>query len=114
VCGNNKCEPPYETCTNCPGDCGSCTTPTTCIEAVMCAFNCVDTSATPPSFSFACISNCSAQACANAQFAVDQVLTCAEQALFTDCLTGGGGGVLACVQKKCSAEINVCIGTQCK
>ena len=110
VCGNNKCEPPYETCTNCAGDCGSCTVKG-CIEVVGCAFTCIDLDGFPPQFSTTCVANCVSQGCANVQFFVDQVLTCAVQALISECL--GGGDTLQCIQEACSPEIAACIGATC-
>src|SRR6185295_4934335 len=94
VCGNMKCEPPYETCTNCAMDCGACTTMNTCIETVTCAFGCFS----GMGFSATCVTNCVSQGCANAQFFVDQVLNCAVKNI-PQCI--GGGGIVNCLMKEC-------------
>jgi hypothetical protein len=86
---------------------------TNCIEAVMCAIGCVDLNGFPPSFSFACVSNCTAQACPSAQLFIDNVLTCAVQALPMCFGGGGGGGIFNCIQMHCGPEINACIGATC-
>src|SRR5262249_41579030 len=105
VCGNGVCEQ-YETCTNCPDDCGNCT-PIGCIEIVTCAFGCIDLTANPPEFSFTCVADCTSQGCADVQFFVDQVINCAVGALFTGCAD------LTCIQDECSSQLAACIGATC-
>jgi hypothetical protein len=105
VCPNGKCED-YETCSICPEDCGACE-PIGCLEIVLCAFQCIDTSADPPQFSIACVANCVALGCADVQFFVDQVLTCAVSVLPT-C-----GGDFDCIQAECGEEFAACIGATC-
>ena len=103
-CGNGVCEASeFETCTNCPGDCGNCPG-VTCIEVATCIFGCFDFDGSiPPEFSFSCITTCSAQACADVQFFVDQVIDCAVNQLFT-C------GDFSCVMDNCRSEIAACLG----
>jgi hypothetical protein len=65
-----------------------------------------------PNFSFSCIANCQAQGCADVQFFVDEFINCAITNI-GDCLGGGGGGVIGCIQKQCDAELAACIGAKC-
>jgi hypothetical protein len=98
-----RCEPPYESCTNCPGDCGACPG-VTCIEVATCIFGCIDFDGTiPPDFSFSCIGDCTAQACADVRFFVDQVIDCAITQIF-EC------GDLSCVMRECRDQLAACIG----
>jgi hypothetical protein len=105
VCPNGVCED-FETCGICPQDCGQCQ-PITCFEIVTCAFQCIDLEQDPPAFSITCVANCVSQGCADVQFFVDQVLTCAVSAL-PNC-----GGDFGCIQSECDAEIAACLGAQC-
>jgi len=106
VCGNNKCEPPYETCANCPGDCGACM-PKTCLETITCALGCIDLMSQPPKFSVTCVANCVSEGCPNSQFFVDQALNCFVGAL-PMC-----GGDFNCLQGACGSQIAACIGANC-
>jgi hypothetical protein len=53
------------------------------------------------------VSNCVALGCADVQFFVDQVLTCAIGALPV-C-----GGDFGCIQQECDAEFAACLGATC-
>ncbi|NUQ76022.1 MAG: hypothetical protein HUU21_20980, partial [Polyangiaceae bacterium] len=105
VCPNGKCED-YETCAICPADCGQCQ-PIGCLEIVFCALQCIDLEQEPPQFSIACVANCVALGCADVQFFVDQVLTCAVTVI-PEC-----GGDAGCIQKECDEEFAACIGATC-
>lgn len=91
----------FETCVNCPADCGTCGG-VTCIEVATCTFGCFELGGIPPEFSFSCITDCSARACADVRFFVDQVIDCAVEQLFT-C------GDIACVMANCREEISACL-----
>jgi hypothetical protein len=110
VCGNGKCEPPYETCSNCPQDCGACQVKG-CLQVVTCALGCVQLGGMgPPMFSASCVANCVAQGCAKVQFFVDQVLNCAIQNI-GQCR--GKGGVFNCIMQVCGPELSACLGSTC-
>lgn len=104
VCGNGVCEADeFETCVNCAADCGACPG-VTCIEVVTCTFGCIDFGGGGiPDFSFTCITDCVARACADVRFFVDEVVNCAIGQLVT-C------GDLSCIQRECREEIAACIG----
>ena len=68
----------------------------------MCIFGCLDFNSTPPSVSFSCIGDCSAQACADVRFFVDQVVNCAINQIFT-C------GDFNCVMRECGSQIAACL-----
>ena len=74
---------------------------------VTCAFGCIDPSTNPPQFSITCVANCVALGCADVQFFVDQVLTCAIGVL-PQC-----GGDFDCIQTECGEELAACIGAHC-
>ena len=113
VCGNGVCQM-GETCTNCPQDCGQCSMmPTTCLEAVTCAFACFDFTSKPPMIDFSCAANCVAEACANGQYFADQVVDCAIDSLGM-CIGMGGGGITGCLMSQCSSQIAACIGSHCQ
>lgn len=96
-----------ETCVNCPGDCGVCPG-VTCIEVVTCTFGCFSFGGGGiPDFSFSCITDCVARACADVRFFVDEVVNCAIDQLFT--CAGGGEDPLDCIMRECSDEILACI-----
>jgi hypothetical protein len=61
----------------------------------------------------ACVGNCEAQACPNAQFFTNQVADCAIQAFLSQ-QCKGGGGVLNCLMMACGTQIAACIGSKCK
>ncbi len=105
MCGNGMCEgDEFETCVNCPADCGMCRG-VTCIEVATCIFGCVDFGGGgggPPDFSFSCVADCSARACADVRFFVDEVINCAIREIFT-C------GDISCVMDNCSEAIGACL-----
>jgi hypothetical protein len=105
VCPNGKCED-YETCSNCPQDCGQCQ-PIGCIQIVMCSVGCIDMGQFPPQFSMTCVANCVAQGCADVQYFVDQVLNCMVFALPV-CGTDVG-----CLQTQCAAQFAACANATC-
>lgn len=111
VCGNGKCEESeFETCTNCPKDCGECTLKN-CFQIVTCALGCVQLDKDPPEFSVSCVANCVAQGCPDVQFFVDQALTCAF--LNLDEIANCNGSILECAQQSCGPEMNACLGATC-
>ena len=63
--------------------------------------------ANPPKFSVTCVANCVALGCADVQFFVDQVLSCAMIHL------GECGSDFGCLQKYCDSEIAACIAAHC-
>jgi hypothetical protein len=121
VCGNGKCEPPYETCTNCSTDCGACPpSEKDCIEVVTCiaggllggggGTGCI--SITPFMFDLACTANCVSEGCANAQFYANQVVDCLISSL-PMCLGMGMGGIGNCVMQQCGTDLAACLGGTC-
>ena len=111
MCGNDKCEAvQFETCTNCPSDCGDCEL-LNCLQIVTCALGCIDLGGNPPQFSFTCVANCLSKGCADVQFFVDQVLNCAIQNIedIIDC----EGSPLSCIEDACGAELSACLGASC-
>jgi hypothetical protein len=107
VCGNQKCEGPYETCTNCHADCGDCPT-VGCIQMLGCARGCIDTSVRPPNVKVSCVADCVAEGCPSARFFFDQALNCFIQH-FKDC----NGADFTCLEKMCDAEVAACLGATC-
>jgi hypothetical protein len=105
VCGNSRCEPPYETCVNCPGDCGTCEV-ITCDEVLFCTLGCIDFEAYPPQFSVSCIANCSARACDDVQYLVDEFIDCAVWVVID-------GGDIDSVLTECDEQVAACMGARC-
>jgi hypothetical protein len=109
VCGNGKCEAPYEDCSNCATDCGPCVV-TNCLDTLTCALGCISGGGSGgtgfPSIS--CIIDCGASACANVKFFFDQVVGCIAMN-FVSCRTD-----VNCYRTACSTEINACLGAVCK
>jgi hypothetical protein len=83
-----------------------------CIEAVTCIFMQINTSTNPPSFNFTGVAQCAAEACADAQFFINQVLNCAISNIGT-CFGQGGGGIVGCLMNECGMQISACIGSTC-
>ncbi len=114
MCGNKKCEPPYETCANCADDCGKCDN-IGCLEVLTCALKCLE-SGVDGFPSPTCVATCVSRGCADVQYFFDQAFTCAVKA-FPKCGGGGGGGgtggTLDCLQKQCDKEFAACIGARC-
>ena len=110
VCGNGVCEEDdFESCVNCPADCGQCAV-TSCREIVGCVFTCFDLRSRPPMISLACIGECTARGCADVQFFVDQVVSCAIGSI------GGGGppvGGFQGIFAACSEELEACYRVSC-
>jgi hypothetical protein len=104
VCGDGKCETPYETCENCPQDCGACK-PIGCPEELTCALGCIMLGSTPPMISIQCVGDCVASGCAQANYFFDQTIQC-----FIDNVGSCGGASLSCLMSKCSSEITACLG----
>jgi hypothetical protein len=116
VCGNSRCET-YETCTNCPGDCGACPI-NNCQEVIDCTLGCIEFDSFPPGISLTCTANCAAQSCSDVQFFVDQWFNCAVGALVQcamsgECFGGDQGGCLDCVNGECQAERDACVAAEC-
>jgi hypothetical protein len=114
VCGNGKCEATqYETCTNCPADCGKCEL-LGCFQIVTCALGCIELNQDPPKFSITCVANCVAKGCADVQFFVDQTLNCAVLNIndLADCISGPGSAI-SCVQQYCGSEVAACLNATC-
>jgi hypothetical protein len=102
----------FESCVNCPDDCGTCPVHT-CAEGVTCAIGCFLSGGFPDIF---CLTDCISQTCADGQFFLRQVIMCATR-VFGDgtCMIGGGGGGggLMCITTECSSEIAACFGSSC-
>jgi hypothetical protein len=125
VCGNAKCEEPYETCSNCHDDCGDCET-IGCLSMLTCAFKCIDLGGSPPAIRVSCVADCVAIGCPAARFLFDQAFNCFIQHL-GDCGGGGGGGgggfpggpggpggdAFSCLSAQCSSEVAACVGATC-
>ena len=102
----------FETCTNCPADCGTCPVHT-CTEGVTCVIGCFTAGGLPD---ILCLANCVSQTCPDGQFFLNQVITCAETAFFSGTCSiggGGGGGALTCITTECSSQIAACFGSSC-
>jgi hypothetical protein len=116
VCGNDRCEN-FETCSNCPDDCGPCEI-NNCQEVIDCTLECIDFDSLPPSFSLTCSANCTAQSCSDVQFFVDQWFNCAIGALFQcaisgDCFGGEPEDCLNCINAECEEEQSACLEAEC-
>ena len=104
-----KCEEDeFETCSNCPADCGTCET-IGCFEIVTCVLGgCIDLGGGfPPDISLTCFANCVAKGCADVQFFVDQFVNCALGAI-PEC-----GGDFQCFQEVCQEEFTACLAADC-
>jgi len=110
VCGNKKCEGPYETCTNCTEDCGACET-TGCLDVLTCIIGKCISSGVGGLPSPTCVANCVSLGCPAVQFFVDQAFACVVKN-FSKC--SGGGATIDCFRKVCDKEIAACIGAKCK
>ncbi len=109
VCGNGVCEgDDFETCVNCPADCGQCPV-ASCREIVGCVFSCFDLGSRPPAVSLACIGECTARGCADVQFFVDEVVSCA----IGNIGAAAQGGGFASIFAVCSDELEACYQVTC-
>ncbi len=108
VCGNERCEPPYEDCINCSEDCGECEV-LTCDEVLFCVLDgCLSFDSSPPDFSVSCIGVCTALACDDVRYLVDEVVDCAVIGLIM-----GEIGSIDEVMSVCSEEVAACLGARC-
>jgi hypothetical protein len=98
----------FETCANCPRDCGECPV-RTCSAGITCVFGCfAGGGGGVPRFDFACITECVASVCPDGQFFLNQVINCAIGAF-----AGGRCSDVACVMRECSSEIRACLTSGC-
>lgn len=73
----------------------------------MCVMDdCLDLSTDPPDFSVSCIGHCTATACADVQFLIDQIVDCAIWVFIL-------GGELEDVLDECSEEVSACLEATC-
>ena len=114
VCGNNKCESgKFETCTNCPKDCGECEL-LSCFKIVTCALGCIKLNQNPPEFSVTCVANCVSKGCADVQFFVDQALNCAFANIDEVASCIDNGSPISCLEKSCGPEVQACLTAYCE
>ena len=98
----------FETCVNCPEDCGSCETAITCDAVLFCALECIETMEEPPVFSISCLATCTARACADVQYLIDQIIMCGAVLFFED-IHASEEDVLV----ECAEEVSACMGATC-
>jgi hypothetical protein len=104
VCGNGRCEPPYETCINCQFDCGQCDV-VDCMTVVQCLAGCGEGPYSP-----SCTANCTSRACADVMYFVDQAFYCMWDHI-EEC---GALDNWACHRQYCGEEFQACLNASCE
>lgn len=116
-CGDGKCEMPYETCVNCPVDCGQCPVHT-CLQDLECTIGCLGglggggglggLGGGDAGIPLTCIVDCLAEGCASAQYLAQQAVNC-----FIDNLGACGGFSINCLMSQCMGPVTACLSDGC-